>query len=66
MWIEKYKTMPPMEFEKLFRAQRLDNKLRDEIQRLLVRKRSGEELDNDAKIEIIYTICSIICTWFLN
>lgn len=53
LWIEKHKTMPPMEFEKLFKAQKLDSRLRDEIQRLLVRKRSGEELNIEAKIEVV-------------
>lgn len=53
MWIEKYKTIPSMEFKKLFKAQKLDNKLKDEIQSLLTRKKSGEELDNEARIELI-------------
>lgn len=53
MWIEQYKTMPPMEFEKLFKAQKLDTELSDKIQRLLVRKRAGEELNIQAKIEVI-------------
>ncbi len=53
MWIEKYKTMPPMEFEKLFRAQKLDKKLVDEVQRLLERKRLSEELDIEDRIEIL-------------
>lgn len=53
IWIEKYKTMPPMEFEKLFGAQELDPKLINEIQQLLDRKRSGEELDLNNRIEDI-------------
>jgi len=53
MWIEKHKTVPPMEFEKLFRAQKLDKKLVDEVQRLLERKRLGEELDIEDRIDVI-------------
>lgn len=53
MWIEEHKTMPPMEFEKLFKKQELDPKLTNEIKQLLERKRSGEELDVEDRIEII-------------
>lgn len=53
LWIEEHKTIPPMEFEKLFKAQKLDGRLKDEIQKLLVRKKSGEELDNEVRIELI-------------
>lgn len=53
MWIEQYKTMPPMEFEKIFHAQILDTKLTQEIKKLLERKKSGEELKIENRIKII-------------
>lgn len=53
MWIEEHKTMPPMEFEQLFKRQKLDLKLTNEIKQLLERKRSGAELDVEDRIEII-------------
>lgn len=51
MWIEKYNTNPPMEFEKLLNAQILDKDLRDIIDSLLVRKKAGEEMDIEDRIE---------------
>ncbi len=53
MWIEKRRTIPPMEFEKLFHIQKLNKGLVEEVQKLLERKRSGEELDVEDRIEII-------------
>lgn len=48
MWIEKHKTIPPMEFKKLFRAQKLHPKLTNLIQQLLDRKRlSAEDVSLD-------------------
>ena len=53
MWIERYKTIPPMEFDKLFIEQKLDKKVVNEVKKLLDRKRSGEELDLEDRIGII-------------
>lgn len=53
MWIDQYKTMPPMEFEKVFNGQTRDDELTQEIKKLLSRKRSGEEIDLEDRIEII-------------
>jgi uncharacterized protein len=53
MWIETQKIVPPMEFEKLLHAQKLDKELVTEIESLLLRKRAGEELNVEKKIEII-------------
>lgn len=53
MWIEKYQTMSPIEFEKLLRAQELDPKLINAVQQLLEKKRLGKELGQEDKIEII-------------
>lgn len=55
LWIEKQKTVPPMEFEKLLYAQALDKELLKEIETLLSRKKSSEELAVEKKIEIINT-----------
>lgn len=53
MWIKKHKTMPPMEFEKLFTGQKLDKKVSNKVQKLLEKKRSGDELDQGDRVEII-------------
>ncbi|WP_134686849.1 nucleotidyltransferase domain-containing protein [Brevibacillus migulae] len=54
-WIEKFNTMPPMEFdllvEKLLPA---DRELREAIQRLLTRKKAGEELDYEPRVTPIH------------
>lgn len=49
MWIETYNTMPPMEFGKLLSAQALKPEIRNEINKLLEIKTSGEEVDKIAK-----------------
>jgi predicted nucleotidyltransferase len=53
MWIEKYNTMPPMEFDKLMKEHVDNAELKKEIENLLVRKRSGEELSEEPRIAII-------------
>ncbi|MFC4544848.1 nucleotidyltransferase domain-containing protein [Paenactinomyces guangxiensis] len=54
MWIEKSHTMPPMEFEQLVdELLPANNELRSEITCLLERKKSGDELDLEAKINAI-------------
>jgi uncharacterized protein len=52
-WIEKYNTMPPTEFERLYRDAALSPELVVEIDQLLERKKAGDELDMEPKIEII-------------
>ncbi|PRX27710.1 hypothetical protein BX659_11536 [Orenia metallireducens] len=52
-WMEKYQSTPPMEFEKLLELECFNQSLSNEIQRLLARKRSGEKLAMEARIEII-------------
>lgn len=52
MWIENYRETPPMEFEKLL-TQIKDGKLLEEINGLLIRKKSGIEMEIEPKIEII-------------
>lgn len=53
MWIETQKTMFPMEFEKLLTLQKLDKKLVGEVEKLLARKKAGDELGVEDKIGII-------------
>ncbi len=52
-WIEKNNTMAPVEFNKLVESQIKDKRLREEIEGLLRRKTSGEELDKEPQIPVI-------------
>lgn len=52
-WIEKYKKQPPMEFIKMLEDIYLDNTLKQEVEQLLVKKKSGEEKDSYLRIESI-------------
>lgn len=53
MWTEKYGTQPPMLFEELMRSLDLDQDLVLEIEKLLVRKRAGQEMDKEKRIDVI-------------
>lgn len=53
LWIEENGSTPPMEFEHLVRAQTLDGQLAAEIDMLLRRKKSGDEMDVGPRIEVI-------------
>lgn len=53
MWTEKYGTQPPMLFEELMNSLHLDRELVQEINKLLVIKRSAKEMDNHKSIKII-------------
>lgn len=52
-WIKKTNTMAPMEFNQLLDSQVTDQQVKSSIQDLLVRKTSGEELDEEPKIQIL-------------
>tara|TARA_A100000171_G_scaffold37012_1_gene35889 strand:- start:2519 stop:3286 length:768 start_codon:yes stop_codon:yes gene_type:complete len=52
-WIEAKHTMAPMEFQTLVDSLITDKELAKEIDSLLKRKKSGEELDKEPKIQII-------------
>ncbi len=52
-WIERTDTMAPTEFQKLFDTQIEDGELKREIEKLLERKRSGDELGEEPKIQIL-------------
>lgn len=53
-WIEKYETMPPVEFDVLVdKFIPSGSELRQVVESLLVRKRSGEELDYEPRLNPI-------------
>lgn len=52
-WIKKTNTMAPMEFHKLLDSQVTDQSVKTEIQNLLARKMSGEELSEEPRIQIL-------------
>lgn len=66
MWVERQKTISPMEFEKLLALQKLDKNLVGEVEKLLARKKAGEELDVEDKIEIIDTFLEDKIKYFEN
>jgi predicted nucleotidyltransferase len=53
LWIERYGSMPPMEFETLIEAMLPDSRLKEEVYTLLTRKKSGVEFDLEPKITVI-------------
>ena len=52
-WIERTNRMAPMEFEAMVESEIKDPKVKEETLSLLVRKKSGEELDWEPKISCI-------------
>ncbi|WHX41027.1 nucleotidyltransferase domain-containing protein [Mesobacillus sp. AQ2] len=52
-WIEKYNEFPPLEFPKLLEDLLPEGELKGEIDTLLKRKISGDELDFEPKIDVI-------------
>jgi predicted nucleotidyltransferase len=53
-WIEKFGSFPPMEFDQLVQNLVTDAVIRKEIELLLLKKRAGEELGTEPKIEILH------------
>ncbi|WP_459765334.1 nucleotidyltransferase domain-containing protein [Alkaliphilus crotonatoxidans] len=53
MWVERYGTQPPMLFEQLLDSLQLDKELRKEIDKLLIRKKAGKEMNEEKQIKII-------------
>jgi predicted nucleotidyltransferase len=53
LWIEKFGTAPPMEFQKLLDAQNIEPELLNEIEKLLQRKKTGEEMNLEPRVDII-------------
>ena len=52
-WIEKYRTMPPTEFARLYADTKLAPSLRMAIDELLCRKMTGDELDMEPRITVL-------------
>ena len=52
-WIKRTNTMAPMEFQKLVDSQETDQLVKTEIQNLLTRKITGEELNKEPKNQIL-------------
>ncbi|KAB7663644.1 nucleotidyltransferase domain-containing protein [Bacillus sp. B1-b2] len=52
-WVQKYQTVPPMEFEILVNTLIPESPLKQEILHLLQRKKAGEELKLEARIQSI-------------
>lgn len=52
-WIQRTNEMAPMEFDLMVESEIHDTEVKKEVQNLLVRKKSGEELDWEPKIDSI-------------
>ncbi|HSI66816.1 MAG TPA: nucleotidyltransferase domain-containing protein [Planococcus sp. (in: firmicutes)] len=52
-WIEEYQTVPPIEFQELLTDLIPEGTLRNDIELLLKRKKAGDELDKEPRIESI-------------
>lgn len=66
MWVEKYGTQPPMLFKDLMDSLQLDNDLVREIDKLLVRKKSGNEMNEEKQIKLINEFLDTKITYFNN
>ncbi|MEP1306391.1 MAG: nucleotidyltransferase domain-containing protein [Balneola sp.] len=53
MWIERTTEIAPMEFDLMVESEIHDTEVKKEVKNLLVRKKSGEELDWEPKIDSI-------------
>ncbi len=52
LWIEKFNTMPPMEFDTLV-DEFLSDDVKEVVEKLLVRKKAGDEFDYEPRIDVI-------------
>ncbi|CAM3276511.1 nucleotidyltransferase domain-containing protein [Filibacter tadaridae] len=52
-WIEEYQTVPPISFHELVQTMVPEGELKNEIEHLLKRKITGDELDIEPRIEVI-------------
>jgi uncharacterized protein len=50
-WIERYNTMPPMSFDELVETILPKGELESQIKVLLERKRAGDEMDKESKVQ---------------
>lgn len=63
-WIMNRNTMPPMEFATLLETQVKDNFISREIELLLARKASGEELAEEPKIQLLNDFLELRLAFF--
>lgn len=63
-WIKDKNTMPPMEFNILLNAYPMSNETRLEIDKLIIRKTQGEELDVDFRIPILDNFIEELLKYF--
>ncbi|HHT7189689.1 TPA: nucleotidyltransferase domain-containing protein [Bacillus cereus] len=52
-WLEEKSTLPPVEFDRLITNLSLECSVLDEIEKLLIKKRAGTELDTGVKIKVL-------------
>ena len=65
-WIEKYNTMPPMEFQKMLESEVPEGELKAEINKLLERKRVGEELNEEPQNAVIHSYVKESISYYLG
>lgn len=65
-WIARTNTVAPVEFGKLLDAELPEGKVREEIERLLTKKRVGTEMDREPKIEAINLFLEKEIEYFTN
>lgn len=53
MWIEKFNSLPPMEFNKMMEKIEFDKELETEIKELIVKKKNATEANKETRIELI-------------
>jgi predicted nucleotidyltransferase len=64
MWIERYHEAPPMEFTKLLELDDLNPDFLSKVGELLRRKMSGEEMDLEPSIPVIYNFIDTQLDYF--
>ncbi|MEC2644318.1 DNA polymerase beta superfamily protein, partial [Bacillus thuringiensis] len=52
-WLEEKATLPPVEFDRLITELPLERSVLDEIEKLLIKKKAGTELDVGLKIKVL-------------
>ncbi len=66
MWIEQYNFHPPMEFIVMLQKLELGATLKREVENLYNRKKSGEELDKENRIDVINAFLDRKISYFDN
>ncbi|MBE1555565.1 putative nucleotidyltransferase [Filibacter limicola] len=58
-WIDRYLTMPPMSFDQLVQELVPKGEMFGEIEMLVARKKAGEELDLESKIDCVHNFIGV-------